>query len=620
MKRSTLNLGPFGIYLWGGIMLVGSLAVAGGAALTANPAGTIHTQQLANGTARVGQIVRAGACTDTATSTTTTDRQCWVDFPESGSLPSGTPGQVPTISAVTATGTVTATATQTSTGTGTVTYTLTSTGTVTTTATEYTAKSLPPDPLGTLYLIEFTNEGELKPMFTRWRAVELWSHITSRSLRQESGECSTGSDALIAAFNPDSIFGLLISAEARTVFPAGDWTAKLRAKVNANGAAIRIEVYLDDGEGPTPWFNWTTDVFSNTDYAVVTKTTTQSEKLTPYGYGSRIRQIKLYATCSTPTTVTIELNHPAEDSRIETPVLVDSVHYQDIIGMTGALADKANTIIGPEGKTACFYGDNPSNWTTTVTYCDREPVISGTPGQFVKFAGTGTSTTTSKEAANLVATGTPGQAVGYLGTGTVATTSIGPITVEPSLSGTPGKFVRFAGTGTATTTSKEAATVGVTARSFFLPAADFSHGSGATVDNVSAELLVWVLRDGQSDQIYGAGFTVPADYVSGLSITPIWYTTSTDANTSHTVRWTVGHQKFTANASPSFATTSWTGSACSYACSGWQLVNEAAQAFGSYAAGDNVAIYLRRQGVNAADTYTGSAALAGARISYTSSL
>lgn len=520
--------------------------------------GTVDIQTMPQPTE--GEVLTAGCGTSSATSTNTASCARFRPATGGSGLPSGTPGQVPTISAVTATGTVTATATQTSTGTGTVTYTLTSTGTVTTTATEYTAKSLPPDPLGTLYLIEFTNEGELEPMFTRWRAVELWSYITSRSLRQESGECSTGSDALIAAFNPDSIFGLT-NAEARTVFPAGDWTAKLRAKVNANGAAIRIEVYLDDGEGPTPWFNWTTDVFSNTDYAVVTKTTTQSEKLVPYG--SRIRQIKLYATCSTPTTVTIELNHPAEDSRIETPVLVDSVHYQDIIGMTDALANKANKIIGPEGKTACFYGDNPSNWTTVVTYCDREPVISGTPGQFVKFAGTGTSTTTSKEA------------------------------------GSPG----------------------LTTRKFTVKASDFAYGSGAASGNISTQMHVWTLRDGQQDYIYSTVLELPADYVSGLTVSMIWMPSATDNTSTNMVRWKIIAQALTAGASPPYnnRVDTWNGSQCGTGCQEGSVVKETAKALTAFSSGTPYSISVMRDGHSAGDTYVGDVKWIGMEFSYTSS-
>lgn len=140
MNKKSINLGPFGVYLWGGLLAIGGAAWGAGAALTANPAtGTIYLEQLAKGTAREGYVPVVGYCTSTATGTGTSagtsDRLCFKPAPAGATLPAGSDGQMLGVKAATATRTVMVTGTQTSTATETYSYTVSQTGTTTGTVT-----------------------------------------------------------------------------------------------------------------------------------------------------------------------------------------------------------------------------------------------------------------------------------------------------------------------------------------------------------------------------------------------------------------------------------------------------------------------------------------------------
>lgn len=406
------------------------------------------------------------------------------------------------------------------------------------------------DPLGTYFLSD--SEG---PCFLRWGS------FSARAPETSAATCSTGSDALIAEF----FAGEAYDFENRILWPGGTWLAKLNAKVNANGAAIRVEVWDTDGSGGySQWFNWTTDAFTNTTFAVVQKQAQAAERIV----ASRAHRVffRLYATCSTSTTVTLQ--YADGSSRIESPMAKEATpSIADVDGLTAALAGKEPAL--PAGK--------------------------------------------------------PGQGIGYLGTGTATGTTKGPIDLEPRTTGTPGQFVKFKGTGTATTVEKEGVTVSiptpVTTRSFTVAASALNLGSGAVSGNVTSNVAIWTLRNAQSDFAYGAVITIPNDYVSGLAVSPLWYPISADANTAHTVKWAIGHMSMADAAGFTLTYTSWTGKACGAACPAtYVLVAETAFGFGSYSAGNVVAIGIKRLGSDAADTYTGDLALAGLKFTYTSSL
>ena len=406
------------------------------------------------------------------------------------------------------------------------------------------------DPLGTYFL--HTSEG---PVFYRWGTFSPSTAATS------SAVCSTGSDGLIAEF----FAGETSDYENRMLWPGGAWLAKLNAKVNANGAAIRVEVWDTDGSGGyAQWFNWTTDTFTNTTFAVTQKLATSSER----AVASRSHRVffRLYATCSTSTTVTLQ--YADGSSRIESPIAKEAAPtIADVDGLSALLAEK-------------------------------EPLLQA---------------------------GKPGQAVGYLGTGTATGTTKGPIDLEAITSGTPGQFVKFLGTGTNTTTSKGGVSVTiptpVTTRSFTVAASSLNLGSGAVAGNLSSNIAIWTLRNAQSDYAYGAVITVPNDYSSGLAVSPLWYPISADSTTTHKVKWAVGHMAMPDAAGFTLTFTSWTGKECGSACSAtYVLVAETAFGFGSYSAGDVVAVGIKRLGSDAADTYTGDLALAGLKFTYTSSL
>lgn len=447
---------PNWIFLVVGLVLGGATAAWGiGRQLFENPATeTNYANKIASGTPVPGYVPVAGYCTGTATGTGTTDRQCWKPIPSG--LPTGTPGQVPQVANKTGTVTITATGTQTS-----------ATATATTTETEYAAASIN-DPMGTLFLAAYANEG-VYPIALRMRSL-MWGGQLGTGIypvTEYSGTCSTGSDALLVTFPVGNYEQQ--KAEQLALFPGGEWVAKLRAKVNANGAAIRIQINLSVGEGSIPWFNWTTGVFANTTYQTIRKSTVQPESI--QAASSSIYSISLYATCSTSTTVTVEINDANLTNRIESPVVTDPLRMQDVPDLVGSLSTldtwKEQVTYGLPGQVVGYTGTG-TDLVSAKGPVDREPVTSGVPGQVVCYTGTGTSTTTSKAACNQ----STGAAISYY-TGTVASvaTSSGAGTsteisrgdhrhlMDFTLSAQDGDVLKYiTRTGTRTTTGTATAT------------------------------------------------------------------------------------------------------------------------------------------------------------------
>lgn len=307
--------------------------------------------------------------------------------------PTGTQTQTRT---VTATGTVTQTSSTTGTQTVATTGTFTSPGTGTWagtgTAVEWTNKN---DPMGTLFLVVNNNEGSY-PSFVRWHSLDTYPGPFSGTPLAYSATCSTGNDALIATFER---FLMTDAADNRTVFPGGQWLAKLRAKVNANGAAIRTEVYVTQGTGNVQWFNWTTDSFSNTSYATIQKSTWQEELV--QAAGVKIDHINLYATCSASTTVTMELNDYDYSTRIETPDVQARVGIDDVWNLTVGINNLWSAIDGREpllptgqsGAVPVYTGSGTGAQTSKTTSVPALSVVP--PIQMTKVQRTGTSTATA---------------------------------------------------------------------------------------------------------------------------------------------------------------------------------------------------------------------------------
>jgi hypothetical protein len=608
MKRErTLNLAwPLVVLL--AVLLLGGGAWGVGAILFEDPAtrksypsktvagylgaasgGLVEVQTMAQPTQ--GQVLIAGCGTDTATGTATVT--CARFGASASGLPSGTPGQVPTISAVTATGTVTATATQTSTGTGTVTYTLTSTGTVTTTATEYTATNgtVDFDPLGIYYVSSAPSEGTLEgpgdPSSGRW-ARSVSSYTGGLRYLYYEGTCSSGNDALIMDMTELGPLGLSTTLENNAIWPGGNWLADLRAKVDANGAGIRIEVW-ETGNGDVQWFNWTTDVFTNTSYNQIRKLTAAPERVPSNIPNVAKVKIKLYATCSSSTTVSVQVAHVENEykSRIYSPMRRTWVSSGSVF----------------EYSAGAEYGYKLSGYIFALEswrYNVEQDLL-----------------TIDEQKQDNISAGTPGQVVGYLGTGTSVTTSIGPVDREPVISGTPGQFVKFAGTGTATTTSKEAGYPGITSRSNFVQANMFTIAEGATT--YSASYQAWLLADGSVQRVFGAFFLVPMDASSStLTVRPAWTARATDSS-SHSVRWVVYYSVMTDGASSGSSMTSAAFMSPAKAHTANYFYLEDGTTI-TASAGSIVKLAVERTGNDWADTYIGDVALLGLRVDYTSSL
>jgi hypothetical protein len=502
-------------------------------------------------------------------------------------LPAGTPGQIPQIT--NATGTYTYTATGTPTG--------VRTGTQTTIGTEWTPVYPPFDPMGTFYF--YSCDGECAPVNSlRWNEVDQWTGQPQKSI---SGTCSSGSDALLFTSQPYTSYSF-----RRSLWPSGWWRANLRAKVNANGAAIRTEAwaYVPGIGTYIQLFNWTTDAFSNTSYQQISKMDYEAEQKLPVGtdeYGDPTFSdliFKMYATCSTSTTVDVDMVSTGIPTvRIESPLALERLRIDDVLYLSDALRGKEEAVSGYPGQVVGFVGTGTS-LTTIKGPVDREPVISGTPGQFVKFSGTGTSTTTSKEATTVYSTSTPAAIAtsGSVGTSTLLSRS----------------------------DHTHAGAVPITTRSWWVGVAEIDAGQGAVKTDYGAGYYTegWLLRNSQSDTVYGISFTVPMDYVSGLTVSPWWFGYSVqDATSSHTVRWRVGYKKYVVNdGATGYTNVTWTGNTCGTYCNNFYLMIESPQSLGTFAAGDVVAIYVERLGSDADDTYTGGVMLVGVKFSYTSSL
>jgi hypothetical protein len=543
--------------------------------LGAASGGLVEVQTMAQPTQ--GQVLIAGCGTDTATGTATVT--CARFGASASGLPSGTPGQVPTIRADTSTGIVTATATQTATGTATsAVYTHTATGTVTGTGTHYVAEYTPPDIRGTYFLrwVEIGEYGNF-PAWQRWGSLAWRDAVSFPANHALSGTCSSGVQALIGHFKFDSnVNGN--KDDGRPLIPAGDWVFKLRAKVNANAATLRVMV-MDHYGTPIASdhliLDVSTDSFSNTSYQTITKRVSMPEIWREQFTNTNSLEFLVYANCEPSTTVSIELNDPSISSRIETPLTFDEIQQSDVNGLVASL-DGLNTSINSlyDGKSGLPYnaaaGDVLCKSSNTNPYyiieaCSPQP--------------------------------------------------------EPKISGVPGQFVKFAGTGTSTTTSKEAGLPGLTTRKFTVKASDFAYGSGAASGNISTQMHVWTLRDGQQDYIYSTVLELPADYVSGLTVSMIWMPSATDNTSTNTVRWKIIAQALTAGASPPYnnRVDTWNGSQCGTGCQEGSVVKETAKALTAFSSGTPYSISVMRDGHSAGDTYVGDVKWIGMEFSYTSS-
>lgn len=542
-----------------------------GAQLFENPATRMNdVHKIAGGDPVSGYVPVLGYCTSTATGTSagTADRMCFKPMPEGATLPTGTPGQVPTVSATTATGTVTTTATQTTTGTATSgTYSFTATGTVTTTGTEIkmTNGTVDFDMAGVYFVGSEPSEGSdpgpgaaSTGRWTRWRTVR---DNGSLHYLTYAGTCSSGTDALIMTMTDNgSYWGGPAVYDEREIWPAGNWLASFRAKVNANSAAIRIEVWRDayyGSEYDAQLFNWTTDSFANTDFAVVSKMAVQPE-FVPLSTHDQV-MFKLYATCSSSTTVTIDVGTKSNGwaSRIYSPFAVDRLHASDI-----AYFGETDSVGGELFYLSNLLGGTIEDLATLDE--QKEDVVHGTTGQFVKFIGTGADTT-----------------------------SKGGVTVSIP---TP-----------------------VTTRTFSISANDFNIGIGAVAGDVQSVAASWTLRDGQNDQIYGAVMNVPSDYASGLTVLPVWSPSATDGNSAHSVRWKLSYAVL-ATGTISFTDHNWNGTACGSNCTADYLIKEGASSAMTVIPGASYMLYFQRNHSSGLDTYAGDVRLIALRFSYTSSL
>jgi hypothetical protein len=249
----------------------------------------------------------------------------------------------------TVTGTVTNTLTNTATGTqtvgGTSVYTASATGIGTGTGTEAKWQGANVyDPAGTFFLSSYNGEGSDVPLWLRWN--EMGEMVGSQLPHSYSATCSTGSDGLIATIEP-----LIPQLVSRLRVPAGWWKAHLKTRVNANGAAIRVEVWHHGLSSiDMKLFDFTTDVFTSVAPSIISKEYLRSAEDT----GSPLRIFfKLYATCSTSTTVTLDLGDSDFDSRIQSPFLGDRILASEVqqVGNAGNTVQDVLTDFGNSRRT-----------------------------------------------------------------------------------------------------------------------------------------------------------------------------------------------------------------------------------------------------------------------------
>lgn len=243
------------------------------------------------------------------------------------------------------------------------------------------AKALTPgavgafDPMGTYFLESFDTEGPAA-WHLRWNEVRAQTGI-GLTPQARTATCSTGNDGLIGGlFVP---YGT--GEDGRAIWPGGDWRASLRAKVNANAAAIRIEVWDVDAynEPIAQWFSWTTDTFSNTTYATIQKQTSHAERVFtdgtyPYEFKHRVA-FKLYATCSTSTTVSVEFGDASYTNRIESPIPIDKIGVSDVSGLSTSLAGKEPLTYGITNQVVCFSNADPNNPYPDKSACNAKDLI-----------------------------------------------------------------------------------------------------------------------------------------------------------------------------------------------------------------------------------------------------
>lgn len=238
------------------------------------------------------------------------------------------------------TGTVTATATTTATGTqtasGTTTFTSSATNTSYGTATEW--KAIPPyNPKGTLFLQYLSiPEGPDVKIISTWDSMGHDSALAGTSGMPPNKEiiatCTSGSPGNLGIFAKDELGAT--PPWGRYVIPEGHWTARLKAKVNANSAAIRVLVF--DYYNSTPYLlaDFTTDAFSNTSYQSIVGTTYLNESHRELGTNEGFIYVQLLATCTSETTVSLQLNDADLTTRIETPLVTETLSVSDIAGLT----------------------------------------------------------------------------------------------------------------------------------------------------------------------------------------------------------------------------------------------------------------------------------------------
>jgi hypothetical protein len=320
---------------------------------------------------------------------------------------------------------ITTTGTQTTTNTRTVTQTVTNTSTTTTTGTQTVAgtsvftasatgtgtgtgvevKWVPPtfDPMGTFFFDTCTGECAVVYPFrlnSLSRIQDYVSHSPGSSPRTLTATCSTGSDEPLHNEDMPADFVIAPSeTEKKTtgyLWPAGAWLSRLRAKVNANGAAIRVHVYEISSTYPFPateWFNFTTGDFANTDWATIEKLSLQEQRI-PSASTNYIG-FRFYATCSTETTVSLEFGDAALTTRIESPIVTDRIYAEDVWGLAEALATKEPVISYGYPKQIVAYTGTDTYATTSKGPIDFPTIAAGDGVTWKHTVNTGTSTATA---------------------------------------------------------------------------------------------------------------------------------------------------------------------------------------------------------------------------------